>query len=952
MKKVFYLFSLAFIVALAACNHSAKVEKENEEEEYDNPKAREQQEFNKTFDPALGIVPMDRLPNAIEYVHNQQSMYTYDGITTPWTERGPVYDSVAASGNSRGQSSGAGPGTYTSGRVKAFWVDLSDASGNTVFVGGVAGGIWKCTNFMSTGIPNWIPVADYISNLTILSICQNPVNKDIFYAATGEPPYITNAPRGNGLYKSIDHGLTWSPVVNAANNPNTNTIRNGYKVLCDAAGNLYHATYNSGLRRSLDGGKTWAVITPSGVGTNCCDIKLSRNGKLHASFGDNGGGSSSTLYYRYTANPATVAPGSWSSATIPFGTTPSKLELAVAGDTVYGCTFSRTTQNIDFTFRSVNGGSTWVKMNATAYSEFTNTQAWFTQSIGVNPTNPSTIILGQLDCLISNDGGATLSQVSNWVGAGQYVHADIHSFNWWVDGSSQTKLVAACDGGVFLSEDDGSSWRDRNRNLGLKQFYSCAIHPTTTNYFLAGAQDNGVHRLRSAGTSYSHEVCGGDGGFVAIDQDQPTYQFGTYIYQVFRRSTNGGNSWTTPINNQSAGDFINPWTYDDAQNMILAASGGGNFMRWPNAPTAAVTSTVTLSELGGMMGCATVSPYTTGRAFFGSSNTGAIVKVDNTKTTTGTGSADVTDITPSGAPGANTSCIAVGTSDLNLMAVYSNYGIANVWVTSDGGTNWTSCDGNLPDLPVRWAVFHPTSNAAALIGTDLGVYYTQNLNGASTIWTLSPGLPLAAVYMLKLRKSDNLLCAATFGRGLWTANILDVLPLKKITISGTLSGEKTAKLNWNMIDATANAKFFLEYSADGVNFKTIAKTTRETQSYQHQLTDEKGYYRVMGYEPGSSPIYSNVVAIKSAKSVKGLQVNVAPNPVNNNGKVFITSTVAGEYSWQICNVQGSVLHIGKGSLTIGTTEDLKFNLNKLASGMYIVRVTQNGQTKTTSLIKQ
>jgi hypothetical protein len=155
-----------------------------------------------------------------------------------------------------------------------------------------------------------------------------------------------------------------------------------------------------------------------------------------------------------------------------------------------------------------------------------------------------------------------------------------------------------------------------------------------------------------------------------------------------------------------------------------------------------------------------------------------------------------------------------------------------------------------------------------------------------------------------------------------------------------------------MIDATANAKFFLEYSADGVNFKTIAKTTRETQSYQHQLTDEKGYYRVMGYEPGSSPIYSNVVAIKSAKSVKGLQVNVAPNPVNNNGKVFITSTVAGEYSWQICNVQGSVLHIGKGSLTIGTTEDLKFNLNKLASGMYIVRVTQNGQTKTTSLIKQ
>lgn len=952
MKKYLYLLSLAFMFSIAGCNHESKLEIEEEEgEEYDNPKAREQQEFNKTFDPALGIVPMDRLPDAMEYVHSQQSLYTYDGVTTPWVERGPIYDSVAG-GNGRGQNSGSAAGTYTSGRLKAFCVDLSDATGNTVFAGGVNGGIWKCTNFMSTATPNWIPVGDYLSNLSILSICQNPANKDIFYAATGEPPYITNSPRGNGLYKSIDHGLTWSPVVNAANTPNTTTIRNGYKVLCDAAGNVYHATYGSGLRRSLDGGKTWAIITPTGVGTNCCDIEISKNGKLHASFGDNGSGTSSTLYYRYTANPATVAAGSWSSATIPFAASPGKFEIAVAGDTVYGCTYTRTSSNIDYTFRSVNGGATWTKMNSTAYSEFTNTQAWYTQSIAVNPADPNMIMLGQLDCLVSTDGGATLSQVSNWVGAGQYVHADIHSFTWWIDGNNQTKLVAGCDGGVFLSEDDGASWRDRNRNLGLKQFYSCAIHPTLTDYFLAGAQDNGVHRLRNPGTTYSHEVCGGDGGFVAIDQDQPTYQFGTYIYQVFRRSTNGGTTWTTPINNQNNGDFINSWAYDDAQNIILAGHGSGNFMRWTNPQTGTTTQTVTLTELGGMLGCVTVSPYTTGRAYFGSSNTGAVVRVNNTKTTTGTGSADVTDITPGGAPGANVSCIAVGTNDQNLIAVYSNYGIANVWVTSDGGTNWTNCDGNLPDLPVRWAVFHPTSNAAAVIGTELGVYYTQNLNGASTVWTLSPGLPLAAVYMMKLRKSDNLLCAATFGRGLWTCNILDLLPLKKVTISASLTGENIANLNWNMVDASANAKFFLEYSSDGVNFSTITKTGRDVNKYQHQFNSDKGYYRVMGYEPGSSPIYSNIVSLKSGKSVKGLQITVAPNPVTNAGKISITSTYAGEYTWQICNVQGSVLQIGRGNLSVNTPEQLKINLGTLSSGMYLVRVTQNGQTKTTSLIKQ
>ncbi len=947
VKKIISIVSIVFSIVIISCNNSDDVLFEEEHEKYDGPAERAQQEFEQTKDPALGIIPIERLWDALDFTMAQKQGLTTDGVTGIWQERGPIYDSVGPSnGNGRGGSSGF-TGAYTAGRINAVLVDISDPSGNTVFCGGVNGGIWKCTNFMTNSDPNWVQINDYMSNMSISSMCQNPINPNIIYASTGEPYSSSASVRGNGIFKSIDHGVSWTRLNS------TTGILKSFKVICDGFGNLYYATSGYGLQRSTDGGNTFTTITPSSQTSNfCTDIEFSSTGVLHASFGYNSTGVS---YYK-TNDAPNVTSSTWGTKNSirTSSVTARRFEIAAQGDTIYGVT-TNSSNNIDSCYRSVDGGNNWSKMNSTIYTtSLTNTQGWFNISLAINPRNANEIIVGGLDAYLSTNGGSTISRLTYWVTGSPYVHADHHFIQWWVNAANENKLIMATDGGMFYSSNNGLTFKDKNKNLGLKQFYSCAIHPTLTDYFLAGAQDNGTHQLSKPGLSYSKEVTGGDGAFVDIDNNEPQYQFGAYVYNQYRRSTNGGNSWSSFNISSSIGSFINQWDYDDVQNIMFCNYGTNVFLRWNNPQTATSTTinsdVITLSELNsGRASALTVSPYTTGRVFIGSS-TGGVTIINNSSTTIGTGS---TDVVYKNAPtSGNVNCIAVGTTDDHLLAVYSNYGVTNLWYSSNMGTTWTAIDGNLPDMPVRWAVFHPTDNSKIVIGTEAGVFATSNVNGSSTQWIVSPGFPLVRVDMLKLRKTDNTIVAATHGRGLWTSNILDVLPLKNISINGSLLEGNIANLSWKMIDATDKASFFVEYSEDGINYKQILKTNNQTSSYQYKIPSDIGYFRVMGYEPNAAPIYSNVIVLKPNTNFKGLEISISPNPIMSDARIVVHSNLSGNYDWRLTNIQGSILQSGKGILTKNIDEFIKPNINSLSKGMYLMQIIQANQTKTRSFVKQ
>ncbi|MBI5371512.1 MAG: T9SS type A sorting domain-containing protein [Sphingobacteriales bacterium] len=748
-------------------------------------------EFEMTKDISLGYVPKNRLIEAIEQLKTARQNGNDAGRISAlsWTERGSSSDAVGPSnGNGRLGSS------VTSGRMRAIWVDLSDATNHTVWIGGVDGGIWKTTD-ISSATPNWAPANDFLGNLVVTDITQDPTNHNTMYFATGERTINADAVAGGGIWKSTDHGVNWSLL------PGTGTFWNCSRIACDASGNVYVAAVASlqgvpgstgGIYRSTDGGASWSAnISPSGLSARVTEMVISSTGRMHVTCGyyNTAAGSAG---YRYTDNPATVTSGTWTSPAVSFSPVQYNCDLAVNGTTLYALPANATFQTAQV-WKSTDGGANWAITGTTppvsGATPLSSGQGWYNLAIGVDPTDANKVMVGGLNSYISVDGGATWSVNSVWVtgvpGSANYIHADHHIIVW-----NNNQVLDGGDGGLFYSADDGVTFADRNVGLRLKQFYSCAIHPGSTNYFLAGAQDNGVHQFNGAGITSSVEVTGGDGAFVHIDENQPQYQFGAYTFNQYRRSMDGGSSWGDVNYSGAAGQFINPTDYDDINNNFYGAWTAGNYIRWisANTGTTAFANTVT-AFAGGTVTHTSVSKHTPNRVFFGTNN-GKIVRVDNAHS----GSVTETDLTGSGMNASTVSCLAQGTTDNNLIATFSNYGAAHVWVSTTGGgaAGWTNITGTgLPDIPVRWAMFYPEDNTKAILATEMGVYETSLINGASTVWVQNASFPVVRTNMLQYRYTDNTVLAATHGRGLWSASLTPTAPYIRFSSSYTFSDIKT-----------------------------------------------------------------------------------------------------------------------------------------------------------------
>src|SRR5712692_5020716 len=105
------------------------------------------------------------------------------------------------------------PGFPVTGRITTIAVDPSDATGNTVLIGGAQGGIWRSTDAGAT----WAAVGDQNASLAMGSIAFAPSQPATVYVGTGEQASIGfDIYYGAGVLKSSDHGQTWTQTCTVA----------------------------------------------------------------------------------------------------------------------------------------------------------------------------------------------------------------------------------------------------------------------------------------------------------------------------------------------------------------------------------------------------------------------------------------------------------------------------------------------------------------------------------------------------------------------------------------------------------------------------------------------------------------------------------------------------------------------------------------------------------------
>ncbi len=697
----------------------------------------------------------------------------------------------------------------------------------TLYVGTRNGGVWKTTN---NGV-TFEPVFDGQPKLSIGAVAVAPSDGNIVWVGTGEAYCARSSNSGDGVYKSVDGGKTWTNmglrdsqhIARIVIHPKDPDI-----VYVAAMGHLFSTNAERGVFKTADGGRTWRKVLYVDDRIGAIDLALVRSEPetLYAAMYDKVrlpwtyeiGGPESAIYKTtdggriwarlggglpkgrigrigldvYQKNPKVLC------AVVENGNPrPATAQEAEQDRRRGGTPSARTVGNE--VYRSDDAGKTWRKINPGHEGDLNKAPYSFNQ-LRLDPADPDAVYITGQSLYSTNDAGRTWKGVT-WPPDGVFQNAFGDFRAMWIDPQDHDRMIFGSDGGVYVSYDRGKTCIHLY-NIPLGEFYAVGVDMEDPYNIYGGLQDHESWKGPSNGWARQISLADwvtvgeGDGMYNVVDPTDSRWVYNNREMGTMWRFDQKLGVQTEITPKRGAGE--KPWRFNwtppialSPHNPAIVYTGAQVLFRsldrgdhWQGISPDLTTDDISREHGEGNVTYCTLttiaeSPVQPGLIWTGSddgkvqvTNNGGATWLDRTAALGAAGAPVnfwVSRVFPS--PHAAGTCFVAKTGwrfDEFEPLLYK---------TTDYGETWTSIAGDLPAGKAVNAVVQDRKNPGLLfVGTEQGVYAT--LDGGTSWLPFKNNMPWVKVTDLLIHPRQNDLVVASYGRGLW---ITDISPLQEMT---------------------------------------------------------------------------------------------------------------------------------------------------------------------------
>jgi photosystem II stability/assembly factor-like uncharacterized protein len=715
-------------------------------------------------------------------------------------------------------------GPTRAGRARALAGVPSEP--NVFYAGFDNGGVWRSTDYGST----WVPLFDREPTGSIGAIAVAPSDPNVIYVGSGAGIIRPDLAVGNGVYKSVDAGKTWTHL-GLRDSQMIAMIdvdpRDPNRLFVAALGHPYGPNAERGIFRSTDGGKTFEKVLYKDEYTSANDVRIDPNDpnivyaalwQQQQSFieGSSFGGASGGIFKSVDGGsnwkPLEDGLPGVLQANLAIAPSNTKVLYAMVAGTPPADAAARGQTEVLGLYKSVDAGEHWYLAVHDPKSKDQGAQhepdgrpllrigGGDLATLAIDPKNENVVYSVSIVFWRTEDGGVTWSAVRGSPGGDDYQKV-------WVNPRDPNILLLVSDQGAVVSSNRGVSWSN-----WYTQSTAAMYHVSTDASFVyrvcGGQQDSGSACVDSRSMDGEitfhdwHPVDIQEYGIAAPDPIDPDKVFGSMRTNVslYNRKTSQitfigpdvterGTSYnrnvrTMPINWSP----IDPNLLFYTSNAVWKTVNRGH--SWTRISPDLTRQSWAVPVTAGKY-ASTVKPRPQGAitALSPSPRSVAIIWAgtdDGSIQTTMNGGVTWNNVTPSE--------IKPWTRIFNIEAGHFDgrtaYAAANtlrlddmnphLWRTHDGGKSWTEIDNGIAPGAVANAIREdPRTKGLLYASTDAQVWVSYD---DGDHWqSLKLDMPAVSVRDLLVKDDSTCLCsdliAATHGRGFWILD--DITPLRQ-----------------------------------------------------------------------------------------------------------------------------------------------------------------------------